>query len=875
MFRIVAYARTAAAVLFVAAVSAWGQTSRIDLAAGWTVQSSGMVSQKGEEISTAAYQPRSWYPTAVPSTVIAALVNNKVYPDPDFGMNLRSYPGMSYGIGINFSNLPMPSDSPFAKAWWYRTEFQVPATAKGKTLWLNFDSINYRANIFVNGHKVADAARTLGMYRMFEFDVTSLVHTGAANVLAVEVFPPTQNDLTITFVDWNPMPPDKAMGIVRDVYLLTSGPVALRHPQVASKVDTAADVAHLSAAAYLRNTLDKPVEGTLKIDIGGIAVSRKVALAAHETKRVDFSPSTDRQLDIRHPKLWWPYGLGPQNLYTARFSFQSAGQLSDSKDVSFGIREITSEIDAQQHRLFKINGKNILIRGGGWTQEMLLRFDPERETRELEYARDMHLNTIRLEGKLMNDHFYETCDRFGMLVMAGWCCCSYWERWREWKPEDYEISAESLRDQIRRIENHPSILTFVYGSDNSPNQKAEAGYLKVFQEEHWPTPVISSATKANTEGAGPTGVKMTGPYDYVAPNYWLLDRDHGGGFGFNTETSPGPAIPEIASLEEMLGKEHLWPIDEFWNFHAGGGNYRNINLYTSALEARYGKAKGLEDYVRKSQAMAYEGERAMFEAFGRNKYTATGVIQWMLNNAWPSIIWHLYDFYLRPGGGYFGTKKACEPLHVQYSYDDGSVAVVNSYYRAFPGYKVTARVYNADLREKFSKSQKIDIAADSASRLFDLNSIPGLSPLYFVRLTLDDAAGKQVSSNFYWLSTKPDVSDFAKSNGRYTPISSYADLSGLQDLARVKLNVTSRPVEEGSRHVERVMVENTGSALAFFVHLRLFQGGRDVNPVLWEDNYFELMPGEKREVRAVCEAKLLAGRRPSIKVDGWNVVTEQ
>ena len=281
---------------------------------------------------------------------------------------------------------------------------------------------------------------------------------------------------------------------------------------------------------------------------------------------------------------------------------------------------------------------------------------------------------------------------------------------------------------------------------------------------------------------------MSGPYEYVAPNYWLLDRERGGAFGFNTETSPGPAIPELASLREMLPKEHLWPIDEFWNFHAGGGSYRNVNVFTAALEARYGKAKGLEDYVRKSQMMTYEGERAMFEAFGRNKYQATGVVQWMLNNAWPSIIWHLYDYYLRPGGGYFGAKKANEPLHVQYSYDDQSIVVVNSFYRRFESCKVTAKVYNLDLTEKFSKAVSLDVPPDSSTPALTLPPIDGLSKTYFVRLALEDGSGKPASSNFYWLSTQPDVSNWSKGSGRFTPIQTYADLTGLE-IGSSKVNV--------------------------------------------------------------------------------------
>jgi exo-1,4-beta-D-glucosaminidase len=845
------------------------QTARIDLNQNWRVQSSAKVQQKGADISSGQFRPTDWYATAIPSTVVGALVRNKVYPDPYFGMNLRSIPGTSYGIGMNFANMPMPEDSPFRQPWWYRSEFKLPASVKGKTLWLNFDSINYRANIWLNGHQLANSDQAAGMYRMFEFDVTALAQPGATNVLALEIFPPTPTDLGLTFVDWNPMTADKEMGLVRDVYLLTSGPVALRSSFVSTHLDNPPDKAHLSVYGVVKNASDRDVDGVVKAKIGRIALTRKIYLLPHQSAQVEFSPREFSQLNIDHPDLWWPYPLGPQNLQRLEMSYEAGGQVSDRQDVTFGIREVTSEIDAEKHRLLKINGKNILIRGGGWSQDLMLRSDDEREDQELRYTQEMNLNTVRLEGKMMNDHFYQVCDRKGILVMAGWCCCSYWERWKNWKPEDYTAAGEALRDQVRRIRSHPSVLMWVYGSDNSPNVQAEDVYLKVLKDEHWPNPSISSATKATTPGAGPTGVKMTGPYEYVAPNYWLQDKDRGGAFGFNTETSPGPAIPVVESLKEMLPPEHLWPIDQFWNFHAGGGSYRTVNVFTAALEARYGKAKGLEDYVRKSQMMTYEGERAMFEAFGKNKYKSTGVVQWMLNNAWPSIIWHLYDYYLRPGGGYFGTKKANEPLHIQYSYDDQSIVVVNSYYQAFPGSKATVKVYGLDLAERFSKALVVDIPPDSSTPILTLPVIDGLSRTYFVSLTLEDSSRKQVSSNFYWLSTRPDVSNWAKGTGVYTPIQTFADLTGLQNLPPAKVSIATTVEEKGADEVVHVTVRNPESHLAFFVHLtvRKGNGGDDVKPVFWDDNYVSLMPGEKREITATYPRKLMGGARPVVQAE--------
>lgn len=848
--------------------------TKLDLRQGWMIQSSAKATEPGRVISTASFTPAGWYPAEIPSTVLAALVRNKVYPDPDYGMNLRSIPGTTYPIGANFANLQMPEGSPFRRGWWFRTKFSLPASARGKRLWLHFDGINNSADIWLNGRRIATADQVSGMRRRYEFDVTDLALPGGENTLALEVFAPTPEDLSITFVDWNPLPPDKDMGIYRDVYLTESGPVAVRHAQVVTRFDLPSlSVARLTVSADLVNSTDESVAGTLKASLGGGAISQPIRLAPHETRRVVFTPQAYPELDIQHPRLWWPWEYGPQNFYRVRLEFVTGGSVSDREDLRFAIRQITSGLDSQQHRFFVVNGKRILIRGAGWSPDMLLRLSAAREEDEIRYVRGMNLNAIRLEGKLMDDHFFNLCDRYGVLVIAGWCCCSRWEHWKAWKPEDYEVAEASLRSQVRRLRNHPCILAFFYGSDHAPPPKAEAMYLKVFREEHWPNPTVASAGSYNTAGAGWTGVKMTGPYNYVGPSYWYLDHQRGGAFGFNTETSPGPAIPVLASLKQFLPAAHLWPVDAVWNFHAGGGAFKDLDIYNDALNKRYGKARNLGDYVEKSQLMAYEGERAMFEAFGANKYTSTGVIQWMLNNAWPSTIWHLYDYYLRPGGGYFGAKKACEPLHVQYSYGDRAVVVVNSTLRSFSNYRVTAQVFNLGLKKKFSRAASLNIPPDSASRALAIPPLKGLTKSYFVRLTLASPAGDVVSRNFYWLSTHPDVFNWDGSTWFYTPLESYADFTGLSKLREVSLQVSSHPRISGPEGSDEVEVRNPSARLAFFVHLRILKrrGGNDVHPVLWQDNYFELMPGEKRTVTATYRAAELGSAQPVVAVDGWNV----
>jgi len=857
---------------------------KLFLQKGWAIQASALVNEQGDKLTEDSFRPTAkWYPALVPSTVVGTLVENKVYPDPFFGMNLRLMPGCKYPIGANFSLLPMPEDSPFRNSWWYRTEFRLPANYRGQEISLHFEGINFRANIWLNGTRIAGSDEVAGTFRVHELNITDVARVGGLNMLAVEVFPQQIDDLGWTWVDWNPMPPDKNMGIFRDVYITTSGPVTLRYPQVITHFDSPSlDTAQLTVNAEAHNATDHEVAGTLSGRIGGVRFSQPVKLGAGETKSITFTADEFSQLKIQHPRVWWPIHQGPQNLYDLEIEFAIQGRVSDRQNMRFGIREITSELDNQKHRLFKVNGKNILIRGGGWASDMFLRFDPQRLKSEFEYVKDMNLNAIRLEGQLQPDYFFDLADEIGILIMAGWCCCSHWEHWQHrpdyeagpvWDKEDYEIAAKSQADQIRRLRSHPSLLIWLNGSDNPPPADVEQMYIDVLKKYQWPNPYLSSATAKVAPLTGVTGVKMEGPYEWVPPSYWLLDKQAGGAHAFATEISPGPAVPPIESLRRMIPKEKLWPINEFWNYHAGGGQFKNLEVFTEALNARYGLAKDAEDYALKSQLMTYEGQRAMFEGYARNRYGSTGVIQWMLNNAWPSTIWHLYDYFLMPGGGYFGTKKACEPVHVQYSYDDKSIVVVNTTYQPLRDMKLTAQVYDINFVEKFSRTLNTNVEADSNLKAFVLPQIANLSPTYFLRLSLADSHGETVSANFYWLSTKDDVLDSQKSKWYYTPVSSFADMTQLQQLPPVKLSVSGMATRRAGVEIADLTVANPSQTLAFFIRLQIKQGrdGKDVLPIVWQDNYFSLAPGERKRVTATYKSRDLGKATPFLHVEGWNI----
>jgi len=838
---------------------------------GWSLQSACKLQADGAAISSTTYHPQGWSTVTVPSTVLAAQVAAGEIKQPYYALNLRKIPGANYPIGQNFSNLPMPEDSPYRCGWWYRKTFTVPAAEHGKTLWLRFGGINYRADLWVNGKQIADDQQIAGAYRTYEFDVTRDVIPGKENTIAVKTFAPTETDLGINWVDWNPCPPDKDMGLWGPVDLITTGAVSLRSPLATTHfTDASLKEADLSVYAELHNASDRPVHGIVTGTVAGVRIEQPIDLAPNEDKSVAFAPDQFPQLRLRNPHIWWPYQMGQPNLETLTLTFTEGGHVSDEQSVRFGIREITSELTDKGFRLFHINGKPILIRGAGWSQDMLLRQDPEKLRDELRMVRDMHLNTIRLEGKMETEDFFHLADEQGILVMLGWCCCDHWEHWDKWQPGTLDVATASLRSQMLRIRSHPSLLVWLNGSDNPPPANVESAYLAVESETHWPNPILSSASATPTTVTGKSGVKMTGPYDYVAPSYWLVDTGrYGGAYGFNTETSPGPAIPTLSSIKKFIPADELWPPNATWSFHYGGGEFKELAVFDDAMSAAYGPTKDIADYIRIAQTMSYDTERAMYEAYSRNKYTSTGVIQWMLNNAWPSMIWHLYDYYLDTGGGYFGAKKACEPLHVQYSYDDHSVHVVNSTYQPSPRLVVSARAYDSNLKELFAKQSDLDAPADSSTSALTIpdSVFAANSPITFIQLTLKNDAGQVVSRNFYWVPSKLTSWNWPKTDYTHTPALEHEDMKALRSLPQARIEATAQAVP-GSESVQ-VQLHNPSKALAFQISLAAtLPSGENIVPTLWSDNYIELMPDESVTLTVVLPPH--SPEKYAVVVSAWN-----
>jgi exo-1,4-beta-D-glucosaminidase len=864
------------------AVSAQAAPASTELTQGWTLISANSATNSGAVISQVGYSTTNWYPITVPSTVMAGLVANAFYTNLFMGTNMLAVPDLT------------------TQKWWFRTQIVAPPNPGGQ-YWLRFKGISYSAEIWLNGTQLDAAAE--GSLVVHEYNVTSLLKPGAANVIAARITPPgrlsssyvTSTNLSHTFVDWNPSVPDFGAGIWGKVILDTSGPVELRDPYVKTVLPLPAiDSADLTIYVDAVNGTASAVNGTLQATITKpgyptISVQQTVALAANERREVAFAPATFTQLHVSNPTLWWPFEMGPAELYDLNVSFVAAGQTSASQSIKFGIRQVTQShtppiYGTAYFQSFQVNGRNFLVRGGGYVWDIFMRWNTWTNEAHIKYTKDMGLNTIRFEGTLGNEELYDIADREGVMLMPGFVCCmSRWESWSTWTTNEASVANASLDSQMRNMRAHASALVWLYGSDHQPTDVAPyyvlTSYKNIASKLHWQNATVNSAAT--------DGIKMRGAYKWVAPIYWYQDTNLDGAFGICAEEG-GETPPPSESLVKFIPADQLWPMTfgtvttpNAYSYHAGtSSKYNNINFFNTGLSNRLGAPPDLSVYSDRAQLQCYEASRAQFEAFGGNAYdpasgtgTATGTIFWMLNSAWPSIHWNLYDYYFKPAGSYFGAKKANEPVHPLWDYNSQKIKVYNSSLNAYTGMQLSAAVYNIpDLGLKYTNHVILNIPADLATEAFTLPVISGLSNTWFLRLRLQLASGSPVSDNLYWYSTKTDAVDYSTTP---TPVTNYANLTGLNALAtNRKMTTFGSALVSNDQATATITLTNLNSTnVAFFVRAEVTkgQGGEEVVPVTYSDNYVSLWPGESTTLTAQYAVADLGGQTAFLRVRGYNV----
>jgi exo-1,4-beta-D-glucosaminidase len=862
-------------------------SGKIELAENWKLMSASNLQASGETISLPGYEDKDWHDIRrMPATVLEILQEDGVYSNLYVGKNMLE---------------KVPQDL-YKQDWWYRTNFKAPAGHAA--YWLEFPGINYRAEIWLNGQLVADNKHIVGMYVTHTLNATQWIKPGQNNTLAVKVTPERAIqdvngiELADSWFDWlnwkylgyqgerKPntegisFVPDRNAGIWKAVYLKVSGNVLLSHAAVNTELSLGdVNSARLTVFADVQNSSTHEVNGILKGTISrsgktDIQFEQLIRLSPGEQRQASFGPAKYDQLAINNPDLWWPYTMGNPNLYDLRMEFLEDKQVSDAAQIRFGIRSITQYRDTDEefpklgkggNFYLKVNGKDFLVRGGVYTPDMLYRYDENRETAVLRYVKDLGLNMLRWESKISSEHIIEKADEEGIPLMFGWMCCNQWEKWDQWDAEDHQVADESLRSQIRMLRHHPSVWIWANGSDGLPPAAVLSKYHEILKSLNWQNATVDTVSSYAKDDKGEPlwdGIHMAGPYSWRPPTYWFSGR-YAAARGACAEQGDNEHIPTYESLKKFIPADKLWPINDTWFFHSGAnpGNDLLTNIQL-ALNQRYGSSSGAEEFARKAQLAHYESTRAQFEAFaagGLANHKMT--IYWMLNSHWPSFFGNIFDYYLSPGGAYYGAKAGLRPLSVVFDayatgdHSQAKIIVDNQTPTEQKDLRVRVRVY--DLQGKVREdrhAENVQLAPGGAVQVMTLPRFPDSTAVFLVRCELFDGNGKKIVENVYWQSQKDDDVGDPKNDGAFgLKQTSWADMTPLNAMTPVPLELSAKQTPAGDESHVTISLHNPSEHIAFFerAEITAAKDADELLPIEYDDNYITVFPGETAEIHGL------------------------
>lgn len=693
---------------------------------GWQLARVPDVSQTGVQISETNFTASSsWITAIVPGTALTSYQVDGVIPDPYFGTNMAVDEELDSSPSIDGSGY-------YDTNYWYRDAFFVPRTFAGQRIWLDFDGINWKANIYVNG---AYAGSINGPFIRSKFDITSLVAIGATNCVAVFLdWCDATVDDSPTFIgadSWDFMPEiaGRDVGLYQNVYLTTSGPVRIIDPFVVTSLALpATSPASLTLQVQLTNSSYTAVSGVLSgvISPDGISFQTNLIVQPGSAITYKFSPDSVPQLSVSNPALWWPNGYGPQNLHNLQLSFQTGGSTSDVQSVSFGIRQYSYDTNGHDLQL-SCNGQTILCKGGNWgIADAMLKYTPGQLDTAVFLHRQMNFNMIRCwHGNCDLEAFYDACDKYGIMVWD-----EFWLNGSQdgLAPTDTGMFETSAVDKIKRLRNRACLAVWC-GENEAPPPAELNTFLATNISQLDGTRIYFPASNAG-------GIHGGGPYAVQDPSWYFENAN-----GFTTEIGL-PSVPVVESMEAMMPTASLWPVgDTNWLLHNWAADIGNKGLsqYTNYVSADYGAATGIADFCYKAQLLNLQSYQAIFEAWNAQMFSSgatnpcSGALLWMSQPAWPSLIWQTYDWYFDLGGSFFGCKKACEPVHLQWDCNDGSIRVINATGHAVNNLTAQIQVFNLDSSLKYSDTvTNINVSTNSqvtCSQLFNGTNLALLQPV--------------------------------------------------------------------------------------------------------------------------------------------------
>jgi hypothetical protein len=811
----------------------------------WRVTNAMLINDEPQEIATSGYNDTKWIPASVPGTVLGDYYNFGALPDPLYGDNMHQISDEFFS-GNNF---------------WYRTEIRFPSELSGEKIFLNFSGINYNSEIYFNGEYLGQIN---GAFLRGEFEVSDLVNLNKANTVAVLVHHnpnwisgefkvirktlgarTTNGDMlgldgptSLASAGWNWLPIIKGRnnGIWNNVTIRVGGNVSINDPWVSSTLhlpDTTK--ADLVIRTELKNNTNNTLDGKLVAKFDNTIIEMPVSLKANEEKTVILNKATFAELTINNPKLWWPNGYGEPNLKTLGLQFFENGKISDQKSINFGIRQLEYK-DIDGILFIYCNGYKIQLKGGNWgLPEAMMRLDSAGYDLRVKLHNEANFNMIRnWIGMTNREEFYDACDRYGILIFDD-----FWLANPKNGPDpiDFNLFMDNVRDKIKWVRKHPSLAFYCGRNEGLPPME----YDLAMEEE---TELLDGTRHYVPHSADGT-LSGFGPYEVKSPKWYFENR----GETFHSELGI-IAIPEVESIRRMMPEEDVWPISDMWAIH--DYQYERSFRYTEMLNKRYGEANSVEEYSSKAQLQNYETGKAMFECLQSKQ--GSGMILWMSQSAWPSMICQLYDHYLEYTASYFAVKKASSPIHAFWDISKNEIRVANNTKSELRDATMQATIYDANGKKIWTKSVTTNVNPTSAKTCFALEHEPTKKVL-FLKLELK-IKGKLIGDNFYWLENK------------------YENCLDLNDLttANVSMNIVER--NENGYYTARIQLKNESSSISLLNKIKVKDKntGESILPIFLDDDYISLLPGEERTINIRVEEKYLKGKEAEIHLEGWNTV---
>lgn len=888
------------------------------------LMSATQVKGGGAEVSSPDYKGDvSWFDARVPSTVLTALVANKVYPDPHIGMNNMLIPdandsfNVAYGLD-KYSYLPHIKN-PWKDPYWYRTTFQVKAADPSKRFELIFDGINYRAEVWMNGHLIADSSKMVGMFAKYNFDVTPYIKAGKTNAVAVKIYPldypgtpdteqlkamgsfylnggPTgdigKNVTMLCSVGWDWMPPvrDRNMGIWQPVYLRQTGVVSIGHTQLVTELPKLPDTseARLRLNLALHNSSSAAVAGQLEVNIqpdnfsgdnsDKISFTQKVTVNAKAEGKLALDADKIKALLIKQPKLWWPNGYGAPNLYRIYLKFTTKGSVLDDTSFVFGIRTVKSEAEAVgghysgfYRRYFYVNGKRIHLVGGAWVPDMMLDRDARRFENEMELCKNANLNLVRIWGGGVTppEPFWDAADRNGLLVWNDFWITGDTQGEFKGSP-DYpfqgNVFLDNVTSSILRIRNHASLLVWTGGNEGHARKALYDGMRQAIIDLDGTRPFIPSSSGYAKMPQGwlgswpdnkPAGVYSGGPYAWKDPKVYYSLADTARDWLFKDETGI-PSQPPLNTLRKVI-PDMVW--DSTLPFP--------MNNTWGYHDACTGAGKYDEYYA---DMVDRYGQPYDVDSFS-NK------MQLMNATGYQGIFEAANSRISENGGVMLWKLNAALPSVIWQIYD--------WYLMPNAGYYYMKKACEP-LHIQFNVNDS-SVAVINRSR-FDEQNLRATTVIYNINgdiMAQKDGSVKAIQADhgvkaFSLQKTLKDQQGFAfivlkltDKSGKEISSNIYwtapgNDYTALNHMSRSKIKITDvKSGRYGAKEIISFTLQNTGKQVAFFNRAQILKKGEELTPALWSDNYVSLAPGSSRQLTvSLNTGDTIKGLQ--LKLSGWN-----